>query len=274
VTVRQLFAFAFFLCLLVPSRASALLLGDNGFEPIFIEVKPSLRLSLDFDSHLQALAAIEAELGLTVMKRFAGPKYIELVAFPASFSREQARAAIVVLQQQTYVEKVVAASAFNLGFRSGDFARAYAPNETIPEAIRRGLDLDPDQVFDPLVVLQPHQPNHLIVKWRSELVWSAERTDFRQRMAELNASLGCRVVSESSFSSTELMQVLQFSGPDSSLASKIQGYLASGLVKYAQPNVIYAITTFSPLPRPRRAAQSVRENQSKRPLTGLRRLTH
>lgn len=128
-------------------------MGDSGFEPIFIEIKPSLRLSPDLDSHLRALAAIEAELGLTVVRRFIGPKYLELVSFPSAFTHEQALAAIVLLQEQTFVEQVTASTAANLVYRSGDFTMAYEPHEFISEAVRRGLDSGPTPAFDPSLVL-------------------------------------------------------------------------------------------------------------------------
>ena len=224
---------------LVCSRASAVLLTERGFEPILVQVKESLRLSSQLNSGLQRLSMVENRLGLAVVQRFVGLKYIELLSFPQSSTEAEALAAIFTLQGDSAVEKVVAYSAFNLEFRPADFNHAYQPNEYIPEAVRRGLDSGPAFAFDPAVVLQPHAPNQVIVAWKPEFIWHAAQTGFLQQMAAFNASVGCRVIGDIQSSAVTLEQVLEFDGPDAQLALKLQQYLATGWVEYAEPNYLY-----------------------------------
>lgn len=113
----------------LPFSASALLMRANGPEPIIVQVKESLRQSDDFDQALIGLALLETQEGMTVEKRWAGTKYLELLSFPSSSTEEQALATIHKFQQSPSVEKVVAVSAFNLEFRPQDFAREFGPTE-------------------------------------------------------------------------------------------------------------------------------------------------
>src|SRR5713101_7412093 len=107
--------------ILFPFSASALLMRDNGPEPIIVQVKESLRQSDDLDQALINLALLESQEGVTVEKRWVGEKYLELISFPSSFTEEQALTTIDKFQQSPSVEKVVAVSAFNLAFTAGDF---------------------------------------------------------------------------------------------------------------------------------------------------------
>ena len=59
--------------ILSSASASALLVGDDGlFEPIFVQVKDSLRTSTDLDAQLAALATLEKENGSFRPERCAG----------------------------------------------------------------------------------------------------------------------------------------------------------------------------------------------------------
>jgi subtilisin family serine protease len=230
--------------LLSPLSASALVMRANGPEPIIVQIKESLRTSDDLDNQLKQLATIRQQNKLTVVKWWAGPKLLVLVSFPANFTEKQATDVVAKLQACSAVEQVVAVSAFNLHFRSGDFVREYGPNDTIPDVARRGFDADrigkPAYVPpDDIALLQtPHVPNRLIVGWKEENVWESNKTGFDQKMADLHHRMGCRVVNEFHYSPTKLHQVLEFDDP-STLAAKLKGYMDSGYVLYAQPDNIY-----------------------------------
>jgi hypothetical protein len=241
---RKPLLFAILATLLALSRAHALVMTDHGPELIMVEVKSSLRLTSELDSDLQALAATESQSQLTVVTRFVGAKYLELVSFPTQFTEDQALAAIDVLVQQPYVEAVLPTSVSWLIYPSLD--QAYAPGDTIPEYVLRGLISEPTPPFDPSVVLRPHANNELIVGWKPQFIWNAAQTGFDQQMKQFNAAQGCRVVGESNRTDTELTQILEFSGPDSLLATKLESYIASGWVRYAQPDYIYTIDAPTP----------------------------
>lgn len=120
------------------SSASALVMRENGPEPIIVQIKESLRLSDDLDNRLSQLAAVHNQSGLTVKKWYAGNKLLVMLSFPSSFTEQQAAAVITALQQLPAVEKVVPVSAANLEFRTADFARGYPSNQAMPEQARRG----------------------------------------------------------------------------------------------------------------------------------------
>src|SRR5215203_7453869 len=226
---------------------------DNGPEPIFVQIKQTLRTSIELDAQLQELLATENRLALTVTKRYVGTKYIEFVSFPTTFTEADALAAIAVLQSIAAVEQVVALSAFNLVFLSGDFAHEYAPDQPIPEAARRGLD-STTTLVNPGIVQQPHVANRLIVSWKPEYLWNSVQTGFREKILAFHAAAGCWVVQETSYSPNDLTQLLGFNGPDSQLLSKLQFYVDSGFVQYAQPDFLYS-TTSQPAPKPKKVAK-------------------
>src|SRR5215203_3295506 len=62
---------------------------DNGPEPIFVQIKQTLRTSIELDAQLEELLATENRLGLTVTKRYVGNKYIEFVSFPETFTEAE-----------------------------------------------------------------------------------------------------------------------------------------------------------------------------------------
>lgn len=108
-----------------------------------------------------------------MVKRFVGSSYIEFVAFPSQFTEAQALAAIAIVQQQPYVEQVVASSSSFVVYYHNELAHGYLPNETIPETTRRGLDSGPASPFDPSVILLPHVRNRLSVSWKADFIWNA-----------------------------------------------------------------------------------------------------
>ena len=262
-------ALAWLVVTLMPFSASGFLMRDGeGPEPILVQIKQSLRLSPDLETQLQALASVEANLGLSVLKRFVGPTYLELVAFPRDFTEAQALEAIANLQQLAAVQQVVAVSASNLIFRSGDFGTEFLPGEPIPEALLRGIDSGPTAPVDPSVVRSPHVPNQLIVSWKPEYLWNATQTGFLDQIAAFNRSAGCRVISETTFSQIDLTQILAWSGSDRLLLSKLQRYTNSGWVRYAQPNFLFSINapgddSLGVQPAPRSRPQ--RQSEFKRP---------
>src|SRR5664279_4048041 len=117
----------------LPGSASALVMRDDGPEPIIVQIKEPLRLSDDLDNRLSELAAAHNQNGLSVRKWCAGEKLIVMLSFPSNFTEQHALAVISALQQLPAVEKVVAASASNLEFNATDFNREYASNQTMPE---------------------------------------------------------------------------------------------------------------------------------------------
>ncbi len=248
--VRCSLRLAYVAIILFPLSASALLMRDNGPEPIIIQLKQSLLESETLDTELAALALLETEEGMTVEKRWAGVKYLELLSFPPSFTEEQALAVIDKFQQTASIEKVVAVSAFNLEFTPGDFGQEFGPTELIPDAVRRALDnasVTPSSLTPAIEqVAMPHVPGELIVKWKDEYVWNAQQTGFAAKMAAFNALAGATVLYDLYSSSRELTQVLAFDEIVTSLADQLDRYNASGWVAYAQPDFIYGSNALVP----------------------------
>lgn len=246
------FAFPLLALCLFASSALALVMRDNGPEPVIVQIKDSLRLSANLDSSLAALASLQADAGLNVEKWWAGGKLLELVAFPEEFTEEQALEVIKALRNSAAVEKVVAVSAFNLEFKPGDFAREYASNQSIPEAARRGLDAEEwsraarPPCSNGELMDSPHVPNQIIVRWKSEHVWNASQTGFRQSITDFHASAGAHVLQEMTPTPTDLIQVIELDDPQASLADKLTEYGNSPGVDYAQPNYIYSYFTVTP----------------------------
>ncbi len=239
--------------LLCSTPASALLVGDEGlFEPIIVQIKDSLRTSLDLDQELAVLASLEKENGLTEVQWYAGPKLLVTLSFPKDFTEDQAQRTISLLQECGAVEKVVAQSASNLEFRPADFIRAYEPDDAIPEAALRGLDadrigqkVDSSDTQPPPVKVDlsqiPHVPNRLIVRWKEEYLWNSADNGFLDQIADFNATAGCRVVDEISYSPQDLTQVLEFDD-EKTLADRLDQYYKSGLAVYVQPDYLYVST--------------------------------
>src|ERR1043166_990127 len=128
--------------LLLPLSASALVMRATGPEPIIVQIKESLRTSDDLDPRLDEMAAFREHNHLIFEKGGAGEKLMVMVSFPRNFTEHQAIAVIAQIKQLAAVEKVVASSAFNLEFKSEDFAREYAATASIPDVARRGFDRD------------------------------------------------------------------------------------------------------------------------------------
>lgn len=232
----------------LPYSAPALLMRESGPEPIIVQVKESLRQSDDLDSELAKLASVERASSVAVEKRWAGVKYLELISFPKNFTEAQALAVVAKLQQLPSVEKVVALSAFNLEFRSGDFSREFKANQAIPEVARRGLDADrlsrgshvaPDIAS---ALKAEHVPNRIIVRWKDEYVWRADKTGFSQQVANFHAQAGARVTDERKTGAPNLLiQTLEFDSSKASVASMLARYQASPWVDYAQPDYVYSM---------------------------------
>ena len=115
---HPLFAASLLGILFFASSSSALVMRANGPEPIIVQIKESLRLSDDLDNRLNEFASARSQNGLSVLKWWAGSKLLVLLSFPPNFTEQRALAVIGKLQQLPVVERVVAASAFNLHFRS------------------------------------------------------------------------------------------------------------------------------------------------------------
>jgi hypothetical protein len=170
------------------SRVYALVMRENGPEPIIVQIKESLRTSDDLDNRLSELVALRQQQRMKVEKWWAGRKLLVMLSFPTNFTEQEALGVIARLEQSPAVEKLVAVSAYNLHFESGDFARTYGANDTIPDAARRGFDVD--QINQPkyqppnaFALLQtPHVPNRLIVRWKNEHIWKADRTGFQHEL--------------------------------------------------------------------------------------------
>ncbi len=238
---------------LFSSSALALLMRDgDGPEPIIVQIKESLRLSDDLDASVEQLVHWQQAAKVTVEKWWAGGKLLELVSFPKDFTEEQALTVIKKLQESAAVEKVVAVSAYNLEFKPADFAREYAPDEAIPEAARRGLDAEEwsrpaiAHVSIEEAVRAPHVPNQIIVRWKSEYAWQADRTGFRQSITSFHNSAGGHIVQEMTPTPTDLIQVIAFGGPETSLADHLKQYADSPWVDFAQPNYIYSRYSVTP----------------------------
>lgn len=233
----------------MPQSTFALLMTGHGPEPIIIQIKESLRKSDSLDVEVAKIKAFEQDNQLTAVKRWAGTKFLELLSFPARFTEAQALAVIAKLQQSPAIEKVVAYSAFNLEFKSSDFAHEFGPNEVVPEGMKRGLMSDVILGEMPKVseqVAQPHLPGRLIVRWKNEYVWKAQQTGFAAAMETFNASAATQVLSSIESSDTELEQVLTFDENSQTLFDVLSSYRACPWVLYAQPD--YLVEGHSTIP--------------------------
>jgi hypothetical protein len=237
------------------SSALALVMRENGPEPIIIQIKQPLRHSEHLDNRLDQLRSTHNQHGMQVVNWWAGRKLLVMLSFPPNISHQQAVNVIEGLQQLPAVEKVVAASAYNLEFTRSDFSRAYGPNQTMPDVARRGFDaerferpvyLPPDEAA---LARLPHLSNRLIVRWKAEHIWRAEQTGFLQRIANFHNETGCRVIRELRDSPTDMSHILEFDDP-TTLANKLRRYMNSGWVEYAQPEFIYYPTAPEPTATP------------------------
>lgn len=216
---------------------------NNGPEPIIVQIKESLRTSDDLDNRLAEFASLRQQSHLSVINWWAGQKLLVMLSFPTNFTEQQALAVIARLQQSPAVEKVVAQSAFNLEFKSGDFARSYDANQAIPDPARRGFDVDrlsrPHTNYSTTTQLPLHAANRLIVRWKDEYVWKAAQTGFQQHFADFNAQGECTVVEERRYSANDLTQVLEFDPVEYSILDQLRYYQACDWVDYVQPDYIY-----------------------------------
>jgi subtilisin family serine protease len=247
------FAIPMLAVLLFSSSAAALVMREEaGPEPIIVQIKESLRLSDDLDDSLSDLAQLEQEAGVNVGKWWAGAKLLQLVVFSKETTEEQALEIIDALQESAAVARVVPVSAFNLEFKPGDFARAYTPSQEIPEAALRGLDAEAlsrpatDQIDLEEAMNLPHVPNQIIVGWKPQYAWRADQTGFRQDLNDFHYLARTHVVRETTPAPTELIQVIEFDDPETSLFDKLKEYAESPWVDYVQPNFIYSPVAVTP----------------------------
>ncbi|MBA3353270.1 MAG: S8 family serine peptidase, partial [Blastocatellia bacterium] len=214
-------------------------------EPIIVQIKDSLRTSLELDAQMAALAALEKENGLSEVEWYAGPKLLVKLSFPKEFSDDEASMAISALQESEAVEKVVVQSAANLEFKSADFERSWKPDEAIPDAARRGFDVErlkrPPVAYSEKTELPPHVSNELIVRWKDEYVWEADRTGFDQQFASFNAQAECDVVAEQRYTDHDLTQTLEFDAVKYTVLDQLLLYQANEMVDYVQPNYLYEL---------------------------------
>lgn len=236
------------LILLTPTAASALLVGDDGrIEPIVVQIKESLRTSTDLDNRLAELASLQTENELETVNWWAGRKLLVMFSFPKGETEDQAENIISALQKSSAVEKVVVQSASNLEFKAADFERSYASEDAIPDAARRGFDVDrllrPKTTYDPKSELPLHSANRLIVRWKDEYVWDAAQTGFDQRFADFNTQAECAVTAEWQHSDHDLTQVLEFDPVKYSVLDQLLLYQANDLVDYVQPDYTYESQT-------------------------------
>ena len=103
---------------LLPLSASALLTRENGPEPVILQIKESARKSDTLDGELALLAEAQHRHHLRVERRWAGRKYLELLAFPEGHTRDRAQAVIVELRSFPFIEKVIPVSASALEFKA------------------------------------------------------------------------------------------------------------------------------------------------------------
>lgn len=197
------------------------------------------------DQELAALASLEKENGLTEVQWYAGAKLLVTLSFPKDFTEDQAQKTISLLQESSAVEKVVVQSAFNLEFKSADFARLWTPDEKIPDAARRGFDAErlkrPSMTYDEKTELPLHVANEIIVRWKDEHVWNADRTGFDQQFASFNAQAECDVVGEQRYTDHDLTQTLEFDSVKYSVLDQLLLYQANEMVDYVQPNYLYEL---------------------------------
>ncbi len=108
---------------------------------------------------------------------------------------------------------------------------------------RSGADSTPVRLRPSIPRSLRHLPNRLIVAWKPEYLWNAAETGFLAQIAMFNSAAGCRVISETRSSPNDLRQVLEFPGSDRLLLEKLQLYVGSGFVRYAQPDFLYIAET-------------------------------
>lgn len=266
---------------LFASSASALLMRENGPEPIIVQIKNSLRTSDDLDNRLNQFAALRQQNRLKVEKWWAKSKLLVMLSFPSDFTEAQALSVIGRLQESPAVEKVVAVSAQNLEFTAGDLEREYGPGATIPEIARRGFDVGRSRIGDyrppdeAALLRMPHAPNRLIVRWKEEYIWKADQTGFAQQLSQFHQNAGCRIVKELRRSPIRLTQVLEFDeSTPAALARKLRHYMDSGWVLYAQPDYIYELSAvpndpaYSATPGPQWGLQKISAPQAWNLTTG------
>ncbi len=214
---------------------------------MIVQIKDSLRTSTDLDTELAALSVLEKANGLSVVQWYAGTKLLVTLSFPKEFSEEQAEKTIPLLQLSSAVEKVVAQSAANLEFKAADFARAYGPDEGIPDQARRGFDVDrlnrTPIVYDEKTELPPHVENKIIVRWKDEYVWNGDKNGFDQQFASFNDQAECTVVNQFQYTDHDLTQVLAFDSAKYSVLDQILLYQTNEMVDYVQPDYLYETTT-------------------------------
>ncbi len=219
-------------------------------EPIFVQIKDSLRTSPNLDAELEGLAALEKENGLSEDEWYAGPKLLVKLSFPMEFTDDQAQNAIAALQKSKAVEKVVVQSAVNVEFKPADFARSWKAGETIPDESRRGFDaarLDrPSNTYDEKIKLPDHVDNRIIVRWKDEYVWNGAQRDFRSDFSHFNAQTESTVVDELQYTDHDLTQVLEFDSEKYSVLDQLLAYQANEMVDYVQPDYIYETTSTVP----------------------------
>lgn len=177
------------------------------------------------------------------MEWYAGPKLIVKLSFPKEFTDGLAQKSISLLQLCPAVEKVVVQSAANLEFKSADFARSWKPGEIIPDAARRGFDVDrlkrPPITYDEKFELPLHVANRIIVRWKDEYVWNGGGTNFEQQFASFNVQAECNAVEEQRYSDHDLTQILEFDAVKFSVLDQLLLYQANEMVDYVQPDYIY-----------------------------------
>ncbi|MBA3353116.1 MAG: S8 family serine peptidase, partial [Blastocatellia bacterium] len=81
--------------------------------------------------------------------------------------------------------------------------------------------------------------NELIVRWKDEYVWEADRTGFDQQFASFNAQAECNVVGEQRYTDHDLTQTLEFDAVKYSVLDQLLLYQANEMVDYVQPNYLY-----------------------------------
>lgn len=242
--LRSLIAHILLTIAFLPSGAFALVMRDNGPEPVIVQIKESLRTSDDLDNKLNDFAAARQQNGFTVNKWWAGSKLLVMLSFPSRFNQQQAMQAMARLQQHPAVEKVVPVSASNLEFKPVDFKREFGANDTLPDVARRGFDADrigknypvPQQAT---LDAHPHAPNRLIVRWKEELIWKADQTGFAEQLASFHSRNGCRVVEEFRYSPTKLTQIVEFD--PAQLPDKLQRYMDTGWAVYVDADYLLQV---------------------------------
>lgn len=171
------------------------------------------------------------------------------ISFPATFNETKALSVIAALQKLPCVEKVVAASAANLEFDATDFANAFAPSDSIPDAARRGLDVNPvpRPVFNassqlPADVL----PDRIVIRWKEQFVWNASSTGFLQRFADFHAAAGCQAIKQFQNGDHDMIEVVQFDPAKTSVLDQLLRYQGCPWIDWVQPDHVSQVTAKYP----------------------------